>query len=64
MEANKNHDISSHLHHTVVTVAEPTCPPSLPLPSLTVNKSRTVQEPQSIKFGFTRRHVSGFIVYS
>ena len=64
MEANRNHDISSYLHHTVVTVAEPTCLPSLSLPSLTVDKSRTVQEPQSIKFGFTRHHISGFIVYS
>ena len=46
MEVNKDHDISSHLHHTVMTVAELACPPSLLLPNFTVNKSRTVQELQ------------------
>ena len=64
MEANRDHDFSSYLHHTVVTVAEPACPLSLSLPNFSVNKSRTVQEPHSIKFGFARCHTTGFIVYS
>ena len=43
MEVSRDHDITSYLHHTVMTVVEPTCPPSLEtLPSFTVNKSRTV----------------------
>ena len=45
-EVNRDHDIISYLHHTVMTVAEPACPPSLLLPNFAVNKSRTVQEPQ------------------
>ena len=47
MEMSRDHDTISYLHHTVVTVVEPTSPPLLEsLPSFTVNKSRTVQEPQ------------------
>ena len=47
MEANRDHDVISYLHHTVVTMAAPTSPPSLDsLPSFAVNKSRTVQESQ------------------
>ena len=47
MEMSRDNDIISYLHHTVVTVVEPTSPPLLEsLPSFTVNKSRTVQEPQ------------------
>ena len=47
MEANRDHDVISYLHHTVVTVVESTCPPSLDsLPNFAVNKSRTVQESQ------------------
>ena len=47
MEANMDHDVISYLHHTVVTVVEPACPPSLDsLPNFAVNKLRTVQELQ------------------
>ena len=47
MKANRNHDVINYLHHTVVTTAEPACPPSFKsLPNFAVNKSRTVQELQ------------------
>ena len=47
MEVNRDHDVISYLHHTVVTMAEPASPPSLnSLPNFAVNKSRTVQELQ------------------
>ena len=47
MEAIRNHEDISYLHHTAVTMAEPASPPSLEsLPNFAVNKSRTVQELQ------------------
>ena len=47
MEMYKDHDVISYLHHTVVSTADPACPPSSDsLPNLAVNKSRTVQTSQ------------------
>ena len=46
-EAIRNHEDISYLCHTAVTTVEPASLPSLKLlPNFTVNKSRTVQEPQ------------------
>ena len=43
MKMSRDHDTISYLHHTIVTMAEPTYPPLLSaLPSFAVNKSRTV----------------------
>ena len=40
METSRDHDAISYLHHTVVTVVDPTSPPLLEsLPSFAVNKS-------------------------
>ena len=47
MEMYKDHDVISYLHHTMVSKADPACPPSCDsLPNLAVNKSRTVQTSQ------------------
>ena len=46
METYKDHDVISYLHHTTVTTADPTSPPSHSrdlCPNLAANKSRTVQ---------------------